>query len=105
MFNEHTNKAVTDLINLEYDLAVKQYGKTYENHEQADDVLTEEVKEAWSEGAMLQASFSDWKRNDIYERAQDVYKYAFQTIKELAQVAAVARKIMSGYERKQEAAK
>lgn len=104
MFNEHTDKTVTDLVQLEYKQAVATYGRTYKDHEEAKEVLKEEIKKSWSELNMLIVSESEWECSDIKERARDIYRYSISAIKELAQVAAVAQKIMNGYG-DQEAAK
>lgn len=97
MFNEHTDKTVTDLIQLEYKQAVATYGRNYKDHREAQKVLEEELNESWSEINMLRTSEAEWNCSDIKERARDIYRYSISAIKELAQVAAVAQKIMNGY--------
>lgn len=104
MFNEKSDKTSSDLINLEYDQAVQQYGRNYKDYEEAKKVLEEELEESWSELNMLRASVTEWTNSNIEGRATDIYRYSRAAIKELAQVAAVARKIINGYG-DQEAAK
>ena len=94
MFAEKTDELVTELINGEYHNARKQHGATYEDHEEAQTVLLDECMEVKSEHMMLKMACSEWYKEGYVDRALDIYRYARNEIKELAQVAAVALKII-----------
>ncbi len=87
MFAVESEKIVDKLIEAEYKQAVKQYGKTYADENEAHDVLYEEIIESIEEVRKLSPNPKCAAYN---------IKNARAAIKELAQVCAVCGKIIAG---------
>lgn len=89
MFAPESDVIVDSLIEAEYKSAVNQYGKTYQDENEAHEVLFEEIIESINEVKKLTPNVST-------ECAAVNIKNARAAIKELAQVCAVCGKILAG---------
>lgn len=103
MFNTKSDQVVEELVNLELDQAIKQYGEKYESIDIADEVLCEEIQEAFDEFKSVQNIHILWLeklvgKTDIQVDVINVLeKVAKNGIKELAQVCAVCEKIKKSF--------
>lgn len=99
MFNPNSDQKVEELVKLELEQAVKQWGEKYHSVNIADMVLQEEVDEAVTEVRGVKNSYILWLeklagKTDIQADVIEVIeKCAKNGIKELAQVCAVCEKI------------
>lgn len=103
MFNAESDKKVVELVNLELDQAIKQYGEKYESIDIADNVLLEEIQEAENEIKSIKTAYIFWledltEGNNRQKTTIDMIQtFAKNGMKELAQVAAVCEKIKRSF--------
>lgn len=103
MFNPNSDQKVEELVQLELDQAIKQWGEKYHSINIADVVLEEEIEEAKAEVKGVQNTYVLWLeklagKTDIQADVIEVIeKCAKNGIKELAQVCAVCEKIKKSF--------
>lgn len=103
MFNPNSDQKVDELVQLELDQAIKQWGEKYHSINIADMVLEEEIEEAKAEVKGVQNTYVLWLeklagKTDIQTDVIEVIeKCAKNGIKELAQVCAVCEKIKKSF--------
>lgn len=103
MFNPNSDQKVDELVQLELDQAIKQWGEKYHSINIADMVLEEEIEEAKAEVKGVQNTYVLWLeklagKTDIQADVIEVIeKCAKNGIKELAQVCAVCEKIKKSF--------
>lgn len=106
MFNKHTDTRVETLICGELRTAKEQYGETFNSLHEAYAVALEELEEANADFENAKTAFSYfWEdvANDCSAilDLMNAKNYAIETIKELAQFAAVIEKTLETLDEKE----
>lgn len=106
-FSTETDKLVKDLIQVEYKNACEKFGEKYHSLHEGYAILLEELEEAKKEFESIEPTLN-WIWEEIKIFSQEFYSketlldyckkemwYVERTVKELAQVGAVLKKIQN----------
>lgn len=102
---EELKKAITQLVDEEYNRAAAKFGKKHNSAHEAYAVIKEELEEAEDEYSSADMALGDFwkctKRDNICETkqlARFIEERAINAACEFVQVAAMAQKALIGYE-------